>query len=819
MEIEDLKLEFAQWLIKQAPVSYKQFLGSEVEKVISRLKEIDNFFPERELFKTNSKDYRDLMNYILFKTNSKERIKNPEFAEYDKFHSNGIPKAVIGKNNYIKFLKEKFENINNNSVNYWLFQGNPKIFDFKSALADDSLNDFTVTSHKDKIQVGDKVIIWLSGDKKGCYALAEVTSTPAIQENSNDDKHWKIEDKNNLKAGIKITHNFYHQPILWNDIKDNEKFKNLKVGNQGTNFSATEEEFKTLLKLAKENNNFSRKSIFDLLRLKMENAGFKFEAEQETHGQNRKETEFKFSFPQLIKKFDQDGFDTRATKFYIKPLTDEPNCEIGFVTGKTSPLISEHIFSEPNSNDTHNDCPAWTNRDNNSAIDRLLESITNYLLNEPMKYPLNQILFGPPGTGKTYKLQSEYFVEFTQFRATTSRENYLKEEVESLDWWQVLYIALLDLGEVKVVDILSHPSVKAKARLSTINNLRASLWGALQRHTAEECPNVKVESRATIKPFWKTESSQWSINKDKELELFPEAKQILDNYNNYDETKGKEIKNYSFVTFHQSFTYEDFVEGIKPVLEDDSDELKYEISNGIFKKLALKAQDDPDNNYAIFIDEINRGNVASIFGELITLIEKDKRSGAENELSVILPYSKTRFLVPQNLYIIGTMNTADRSIEALDSALRRRFEFEEMLPNYDLIDEFLEDKNEFEGYKLSQILKTINERITVLINRDHQIGHSYFLKLISSKNIKKDLKTVFTKSIIPLLQEYFFNDYVKIAMVIGEGFLEKDKYSNVKFAQNIGDYDSDYDLNTIYEIKKDIDIDEAIKVLMGNTDG
>ena len=136
-------------------------------------------------------------------------------------------------------------------------------------MSEGSLNDFTVTSYKDKIQVGDKVIIWLTGVKKGCYALAEVTSTPAIQENSSDDKHWKIENKNDLKAGVKITHNLSHQPILWSDIKDKEEFKDLNVGNQGTNFSATQNEYKRFLSMA-ENNTYTwvktHKEIVEYLR-------------------------------------------------------------------------------------------------------------------------------------------------------------------------------------------------------------------------------------------------------------------------------------------------------------------------------------------------------------------------------------------------------------------------------------------------------------------------------------------------------------------------------------------------------------------------
>ncbi|QJP34337.1 AAA domain-containing protein [Nonlabens sp. Ci31] len=249
----------------------------------------------------------------------------------------------------------------------------------------------------------------------------------------------------------------------------------------------------------------------------------------------------------------------------------------------------------------------------------------------------------------------------------------------------------------------------------------------------------------------------------------------------------------------------------------------YKLDQSLIKKdffvksaTAINIETDVDQPYILIIDEINRGNVASIFGELITLIETDKRAGAENELSVILPYSKTKFSVPSNLHIIGTMNTADRSIEALDSALRRRFEFIEMLPDYDVIDKEL-NQMDFEGYQLSAILKIINNRITILIDRDHQIGHSYFLKLKHSADLEKNLKSVFKNKIIPLLQEYFFNDYVKIAMVIGEGFMDKDQYSKVTFATSDGDYASDYDGVVRYEIKKDFEMSKAIMQLMGDT--
>ena len=263
---------------------------------------------------------------------------------------------------------------------------------------------------------------------------------------------------------------------------------------------------------------------------------------------------------------------------------------------------------------------------------------------------------------------------------------------------------------------------------------------------------------------------------EKELTDYSE---IMERYNEL-----KEKNRIEFITFHQSYGYEEFIEGIKPVVsnEDDesdsenSQEIKYEIVDGIFKKFcdeARKAQDKENNEYVFIIDEINRGNISKIFGELITLIETTKRAGKEECISTKLPYSKEEFTVPDNVYIIGTMNTADRSIALMDTALRRRFKFEEMLPNYDLLkDIFVED----EGVKVNigAMLKTINERIEYLYDREHTIGHAVFLELKENNNIDK-LENIFKKSVIPLLQEYFYEDYDKIRIVLGDNAKDEDE--------------------------------------------
>ena len=196
-----------------------------------------------------------------------------------------------------------------------------------------------------------------------------------------------------------------------------------------------------------------------------------------------------------------------------------------------------------------------------------------------------------------------------------------------------------------------------------------------------------------------------------------------------------------------------------------------------------------EKDYVLIIDEINRGNVSSIFGELITLIETDKRAGALEELEVILPYSKQPFKVPHNVHIIGTMNTADKSIEALDTALRRRFSFVEMAPNSKLIEkESLsgEVNGVVDGVELRTLLDKINNRIEKLIDKDHKIGHSYFLKV----NDKSSLIHCFKNEVIPLLEEYFFGDYGKIGLILGNSFIAKDEIQGFDFSDFVG-YDSD----------------------------
>ncbi len=422
----------------------------------------------------------------------------------------------------------------------------------------------------------------------------------------------------------------------------------------------------------------------------------------------------------------------------------------------------------------------------------------------------NQILYGPPGTGKTYYLKNKLFDKYTSKQTSITAAQNFENVVSNCSWWQVIAIALLDLGTSKVSTIFEHKWVQKKASLSNSKTIRPTLWGQLQSHTINECEHVNVTSRQQPLLFNKTADSYWEILENEVEELVPELYDLKDSVDNYNPDPDTIIKHYDFVTFHQSFAYEDFIEGIKPVLPESEEsvaDLGYKIEDGVFKKLCDKAKNDPDNRYAIFIDEINRGNVSAIFGELITLIEIDKRKDAKNEMSIKLPYSKKEFSVPSNIDIYGTMNTADRSVEALDTALRRRFEFKEMMPDYSVLEE-----KEVEELKFSDVLETINQRIELLIDRDHAIGHSYFINVTSTK----ELANAFNNKIVPLLQEYFYGDYGKIGLVLGKGFVEKIKNDKIDFANFDYENANDFKIASFNLIKVDENnVIDAVTELLG----
>lgn len=412
--------------------------------------------------------------------------------------------------------------------------------------------------------------------------------------------------------------------------------------------------------------------------------------------------------------------------------------------------------------------------------------------------PLNLILYGPPGTGKTHELTSKLV---KKFRRTSTASASMDDLVDELSWTEVTALALHDLGgKAKVAALREHPLVRAKYASKPIKDLNARLRAVLQGHTISTSKTVNYTHRSGMELFDKKDDAVWILAIPLPEELQDHARRL------HAPAAGVPHDDYRMITFHQAYGYEDFIEGIRPRLDEDDEEgggqLSYQRADGVFLKAARAAlrlsgyngslhdfcgltkeerekQFEGAPHYAVFIDEINRGNVARIFGELITLLEDDKRLGEEHEVIVELPYSKQKFGVPPNLHVIGTMNTADRSIEALDTALRRRFDFKELPPLPELLDFDLEGDIE-----LDEMLRAINRRLEKLYDRDHCIGHAYLYALRDQPTLT-GLKRVFRNKIIPLLQEYFHGDWGKIGLVLGEDFVRRveDKAKDKIFAK------------------------------------
>lgn len=414
--------------------------------------------------------------------------------------------------------------------------------------------------------------------------------------------------------------------------------------------------------------------------------------------------------------------------------------------------------------------------------------------------PFNRIYYGPPGTGKTYQLRALLKKSYEQATHTVAAEEWrskvIAERIAVLKWWEVAAAALYDRGgQAKVSDLASHPFIEALVIAKGSNrNVRSTLWRTLQNHTVEGSATVNLKERLAPAVFDKSAESVWHFAgewKDDCQDLIELVEQLKAG-----PPAAGAMQRYSFVTFHQSYGYEEFIEGLRPLLDDDvaAGEIQYEIRPGVFKELCRKARLAPEQRFAMVIDEINRGNISKIFGELITLIEPDKREGGENEISVTLPYSGEPFLVPANVDIIGTMNTADRSLALLDTALRRRFDFVPLMPDSrDEVGAPLHGLRVVQGDKIIDIprlLSAINQRVEALYDRDHTVGHAYFTSLKQVPDGEERFSALvkaFRNRIVPLLEEYFFEDWQKIRLVLADN----QKAEAARFISESEDHEED----------------------------
>lgn len=396
--------------------------------------------------------------------------------------------------------------------------------------------------------------------------------------------------------------------------------------------------------------------------------------------------------------------------------------------------------------------------------------------------PLNQILYGPPGTGKTYSVR-QYITDIVGQNPglkTDNEEQKINNAVKDLTWYSAIALSMYRNGKnnkYKVPNLQHQKIIKAFAATKESKKIKATLWFQMQSHTSESSENVNNSTKHPPYLFDKTENSEWYLT-ETGIKFVEENLSEQLEFLNAKNSSRKIEDFYKFITFHQSYSYEEFVEGIKPSINNDEDNatISYEYNRGIFKEICQQANSDPENNYLLIIDEINRGNISKIFGELITLIESDKRvipngerifentKTQNEELVVTLPYTKSKFGVPNNLYILGTMNTSDRSIASIDIALRRRFKFVEMMPKRELVADF--------GINFADVFENLNTKIKILLDRDHQIGHSYFIKTKYENAGSDELKAIWFSEILPLLNEYFYCDWEKLKLVV-PGFIKK----------------------------------------------
>ncbi|MCR6571028.1 McrB family protein [Campylobacter insulaenigrae] len=436
--------------------------------------------------------------------------------------------------------------------------------------------------------------------------------------------------------------------------------------------------------------------------------------------------------------------------------------------------------------------------------------------------PLNQILYGPPGTGKTYHTINKA-LEILGENLTSKDEKKAKFD-EYIKNGQIVFTTFhQSYGYEEFVEgikpIINNDENSQEIKYDIKDGIFKELCDKSFKNYILSMQNENETDLDKLIFEFANYINQNFLDKGNEfpLENKVSIKKIL--LNSKDEYRsfllGGSIKSPQRLTVDiVKRDYLSFKNGkilsfkdIKPKYDSQSDyhgnaiyyfmfynKLK-EFENIQNEKFKIKKENLKP--HIVIIDEINRGNVSKIFGELITLIEPSKRIGAKEELKVILPYSAKEFGVPKNVYIIGTMNTADRSITSLDTALRRRFEFVEMMPNPNVL------SDNCKGVNLQELLKAINTRIEYLLDREKTIGHAFFIGIENLENLKK----VFQNKIIPLLQEYFYNDYALINAVLNDnGMIFEDKKDDtyLQKIKNLHNVDSERNIYTITPFNDEI---------------
>ena len=431
-----------------------------------------------------------------------------------------------------------------------------------------------------------------------------------------------------------------------------------------------------------------------------------------------------------------------------------------------------------------------------ASIEKYIEFLSNenisiVINSKSINQPLNQILFGPPGTGKTFNtinkaleiIDNDFFQQNKDDRKTLKDkfEEYKKAgQIEFVTFHQ-------SYGYEEFVE-----GIKAETNGENITyEVKAGIFKELSNRANKNIEQSK-ENIIIKKEFdvvFKEKILDKLLDNDKlEIKMKKSSfyiKEVDETHISFDKSGGE--SQHVLLIKNLKLMYE---QGENKIIMGGLSQYYNPLLEYLFENSEIKNEEkEPLKNYILIIDEINRGNISKIFGELITLIEPSKRIGADEEIKVKLPYSGKEFGVPSNLYIIGTMNTADRSIAPIDTALRRRFVFEEMAPNPSLLnkDKIKVQVSKYDktdtGIELDKLLEAINTRIEYLYDRDHTIGHAY---LIDVKTLD-DLKFAFKNKIIPLLAEYFYEDWENIDLVLNKNGMIEEEKSNSDYLKNLNE--------------------------------
>lgn len=375
--------------------------------------------------------------------------------------------------------------------------------------------------------------------------------------------------------------------------------------------------------------------------------------------------------------------------------------------------------------------------------------------------PTNVIFTGVAGTGKTYRLlelQKRY-----DDSIAVCWDSWRIQQISHYGWCDVVCaVLLLEDRLMTVPEMMQHPLIIDKAAANKRNeNINQTLWVQLNTHTHPDSTTVNSAQRSANYYFDKTETSQWYLLDELKPILTEQLSELLSLYDDsarhhYHQTHT--VSRSCLVSFHQSYGYDEFVEGIRPRINAQTGQMQYEIQQGAFLALCAKAASDPEHRYAMLIDEINRANTAQVFGELMSVIEPSKRAGGATPMSVRLAYSGRQFMVPSNVDIYATMNTQDHSLAVLDMAFRRRFDFVTCYPDASLLSVLKDDAGK--EVDLAQMMLSINQRLTTLCGEQAQLGQSYFMGIDDIRQLAKRLY----RQIVPQIMAF-------ISLHRGEAYL------------------------------------------------